>query len=290
MAVPQLATPGLLYALLYGSGLLYALRRRASVAQTPCESGRATPTTGIYGHVNPSSPPAQLPPACANAARVFCALRFGSFYLRNLFLAVLYDEYTEGEAREKESKAAALDMGVLELEQSEALLQTEEQLLLAATDELEELGKLEAAPPDCGSGLLLGLVDHAYFSHLIMLLIVVNTGLMLCEHYGMSAALLHFLEQANVVLTACFTSEILLKTAAYGCHKYFDDPFSRFDAVVVFASLLELLLDYTSCCGASCGSGASGASCCCRPRRGCAGPRRPLRPGRSKGASAVAAR
>ena len=200
---------------------------------------------GYTAIVNPSSPPAQLTPACANAARVFCALRLGSFYLLNLFLAVLYDEYTEGEAREKESKAAALDTGVLELEQSEALLQTEEQLLLAATDELEELGKLEAAPRDCGSGLLLGLVEHAYFSHLIMLLIVVNTGLMMCEHYGMSAALLHFLEQANVVLTACFTGEMLLKMAAYGCRKYFDDPFSRFDAVVVFASLLELLLDYT---------------------------------------------
>ena len=36
-----------------------------------------------------------------------------------------------------------------------------------------------------------------------------------------------------------------MKMAAYGIPKYFSDPFSRFDAVVVFASLLELLLDYT---------------------------------------------
>ena len=54
-----------------------------------------------------------------------------------------------------------------------------------------------------------------------------------------------FLEDANVVLTACFTAEMVMKMVAYGCQKYFSDPFSRFDAVVVFASLLELLLDYT---------------------------------------------
>ena len=29
-----------------------------------------------------------------------------------------------------------------------------------------------------------------------------------------------------------------MKMAAYGIPKYFSDPFSRFDAVVVFASLL----------------------------------------------------
>ena len=29
---------------------------------------------------------------------------------------------------------------------------------------------------------MLGLVDHAYFGHFTMLLIVINTGLMMCEH------------------------------------------------------------------------------------------------------------
>ena len=61
----------------------------------------------------------------------------------------------------------------------------------------------------------------------------------------MSAQLTTFLEEANVVLTACFTAEMVMKMVAYGCHKYFSDPFSRFDALVVFASLLELFLDYT---------------------------------------------
>ena len=43
-----------------------------------------------------------------------------------------------------------------------------------------------------------------------MLLIVINTGLMMCEHYGMSAELTTFLEEANVVLTACFTAEMVM--------------------------------------------------------------------------------
>ena len=145
-----------------------------------------------------------------------------------------------------------MDTGALELEQSEALLQTEEQLLLLAREELAERGKLKAkAAPRraCEPGRLLSalvdLVDHAYFGHAIMLLIVLNTALMMCEHHDMSPELVHFLEEANVVLTSCFTAEMLLKLAAHGCGKYFSDPFSRFDAVVVFASLLELLLDYT---------------------------------------------
>jgi len=48
------------------------------------------------------------------------------------------------------------------------------------------------------------------------------------------------LEDANVVLTACFTAEMLMKMVAYGCHKYFSDPFSRFDAVVVFVRFAAL--------------------------------------------------
>jgi hypothetical protein len=48
------------------------------------------------------------------------------------------------------------------------------------------------------------------------------------------------LEDANVVLTACFTAEMVMKMVAYGCHKYFSDPFSRFDAVVVFVRFAAL--------------------------------------------------
>ena len=45
----------------------------------------------------------------------------------------------------------------MELEQSEALLQTEEHLLLLTTAQLEELGRIEAKPRKLG-GLLLRLV------------------------------------------------------------------------------------------------------------------------------------
>ena len=46
----------------------------------------------------------------------------GSFYLLNLFLAVLYDEYTEGEEREKAEKQALEDTGAMELEQARFIL------------------------------------------------------------------------------------------------------------------------------------------------------------------------
>ena len=45
--------------------------------------------------------------------------------------------YTEGEEREAAEKAALEDPGTMELEQSEALLQTEEHLLLLTTAQLE---------------------------------------------------------------------------------------------------------------------------------------------------------
>ena len=76
------------------------------------------------------------------------------------------------------------------------------------------------------------------------------------------------------MLTACFTLEMTLKMCAYGLRRclarasspppprrraapqpaayplprvarYFEDAFNRFDAVVVFSSLFELVLDYT---------------------------------------------
>lgn len=57
---------------------------------------------------------------------------------------------------------------------------------------------------------------------------------------GMPASLSKGLETANIVLTALFTFEVILKLMGLGIWDYISDGFNIFDAIVVIISLVEL--------------------------------------------------
>ena len=63
---------------------------------------------------------------------------------------------------------------------------------------------------------------------------------MMCEQYPMDPKLADFLEVSNLIITALFTLEMVLKLVVLGCVGYWGDAYNRFDGIIVFASLADV--------------------------------------------------
>ena len=93
-------------------------------------------------------------------------------------------------------------------------------------------------------GCVQGLVDSNTFQRFVIVLILINTGAMMLEHYPMEAQLSETLATTNLVLTLAFLAEMVLKLCADGCVGYLSDPFNRFDGAIVFLSVTDLVVTY----------------------------------------------
>ena len=63
---------------------------------------------------------------------------------------------------------------------------------------------------------------------------------MMVEHYNMSDEVIEILDYLNIVFTAIFSIEFILKFIALGIY-YFRVPWNFFDAIVLVLSLLGKL-------------------------------------------------
>jgi len=86
------------------------------------------------------------------------------------------------------------------------------------------------------------LVSHPYFHLTIMLLILLNTVVLAVDHYPMDENLARDLEVVNFSLTLAFAVEMILKLVGLGPWLYAQDAFNLFDAVIVLASLTEVIV------------------------------------------------
>ena len=87
---------------------------------------------------------------------------------------------------------------------------------------------------------LLVVVESKYFNQFCLLLIVFNTCLMAIVFDGMPEAMRETLDTMNIVLTAAFAMEAVLKITALGISKFMSDSFNLFDLFIVATSLVEL--------------------------------------------------
>ena len=150
----------------------------------------------------------------------------GTFYLLNLFLAVMWHTYTK-QLRD-------------------------EQALRPARVKLWKGGGDESVAPAELTGLMQVRaevrrhVESSAFQVLTVGLIILNVALMMCERYPEDPERHAVLESSNVALSLLFTLEMLLKHIALGVRGYWSDSFNRLDGAVVVTSLLEfahMLLD-----------------------------------------------
>ncbi|CAH1116001.1 unnamed protein product [Phaedon cochleariae] len=88
------------------------------------------------------------------------------------------------------------------------------------------------------------LVEYKLFQHGILLAILINTLSMGIEHHEQSEILTHVVEITNIIFSAIFAVEMMLKIIAEGPFGYISNGFNVFDGVIVILSGIELLKNF----------------------------------------------
>ncbi|XP_055678127.1 voltage-dependent T-type calcium channel subunit alpha-1G isoform X3 [Lutzomyia longipalpis] len=83
-------------------------------------------------------------------------------------------------------------------------------------------------------------VEHKYFQQGILLAILINTLSMGIEYHNQPSELTTIVETSNIVFSAIFALEMLLKIIAEGPFRYISNGFNVFDGVIVVLSVVEL--------------------------------------------------
>lgn len=139
---------------------------------------------------------------------------FASFFVMNLTLAVISDEFSLDE-----------DRGPT----------TEEKKALELMEQ-EQFANMKPRLP-----WLYKLVSHPAFSNFIMVVILANTTVLSLDHYPMPTQLDADLEIVNFALSCVFFVEMLMKIFGLGVRLFTQDRFNLFDAFVVCMGILETI-------------------------------------------------
>jgi len=84
------------------------------------------------------------------------------------------------------------------------------------------------------------IVTHRYVERLVMFCIIFNTLILAVRYRGMSQKAEKAFIDLNYFFLSVFVLELVLKVLALGILGYIDDPYNRFDALIVAAGLIEL--------------------------------------------------
>ena len=193
---------------------------------------------------------------------------FGSFYVINLFLAVLWEVYDTQEVPEEEehdivthdddfgdeedvydgSGGGGYDKRVEGAEGEPALLQNgvarSDDAAAAHPPQRLKSGGRGRLPSEPWRVEIRAIVEAGWFGQLCVGLIVLNTAIMMAEYHHMPQWLSSQLEAANVLLTLAFLAEMVLKHAGLGAPRYWADAFNAFDGTIVILSVLELVITW----------------------------------------------
>lgn len=77
------------------------------------------------------------------------------------------------------------------------------------------------------------LVEHKYFQQSILVAILINTSSMGIEYHDQPKELTYVVETSNIVFSAIFAVEMLLKVIAEGPFGYVSNGFNVFDGAIV---------------------------------------------------------
>uniref|UniRef100_A0A6P7GCZ7 Voltage-dependent T-type calcium channel subunit alpha-1G-like n=1 Tax=Diabrotica virgifera virgifera TaxID=50390 RepID=A0A6P7GCZ7_DIAVI len=90
------------------------------------------------------------------------------------------------------------------------------------------------------------IVVHKCFQEGILVAILINTLSMGIEHHNQAEILTHIVEVTNIIFSAIFGVEMLLKIIAEGPFGYISNGFNVFDGIIVVLSAVELFRNCTS--------------------------------------------
>ena len=168
---------------------------------------------------------------------------FGSFFVMNLAMAVIWDEYAAAdEARQAKEAADAAD-------EKEARKQAKKK---AKEDAAAGIDVKQNPEPMGGSDsqeycmdtltvrFFHRVVSSKAFDAFITVFIVLNTITLAMEFYDMSDGLKLALEICNYIFSTVFLLEMVMKLWGLGPRKYAADAFNVFDGVIVTFSVIEI--------------------------------------------------
>ncbi|GLD94981.1 hypothetical protein PINS_up003606 [Pythium insidiosum] len=149
---------------------------------------------------------------------------FSSYFMLNLALAVIWENFSDQSFIEAEEERA-----------QNAVAAAARKLAIQARD-----ARKSPKPPV--SRILYKLINHWFFSLLRTILILLNTIILSLDQYPVDEQLSHIVEATNFALTIAFVVESLLRMAGLGWHNWKGDRFNLFDAVIATVSVVEVCL------------------------------------------------
>eukprot|EP01065_Artemidia_motanka_P036316 TRINITY_DN4422_c0_g2_i1.p1 TRINITY_DN4422_c0_g2~~TRINITY_DN4422_c0_g2_i1.p1 ORF type:complete len:2025 (+),score=759.03 TRINITY_DN4422_c0_g2_i1:77-6151(+) len=153
------------------------------------------------------------------------------FFIINLFVGVLIEQYNETKDEMERARGVAL---------------TDDQRCWMAVHDMI-LSNVGPMGTDSGGNSSFRLhcksvVLHPRFDRVITTCIVVNILFMCTEHRGQGDTWVYVLDVVNWVFIGVFGVEAMLKLAAFGVPGYFQDSWNRFDFSIVAVSVVGLVM------------------------------------------------
>ena len=198
------------------------------------------------------------------------ALIIGGFFITNLFLAVLFDEFLTVKRIDKATEAmiggaraemsAQVPAPANSAEMSAEMASTKAKSVRKGKGgkgggnggEADALLEASAArsdgldpppiPPSRWVEAFHSVAVSSWLSTASTALVLLNMALMAVPYYGMAPAFAELLEEAITTITLLFSAEMGIKLLGLGCHGYWSDGWNTLDGTLVTMSLAELLI------------------------------------------------
>lgn len=161
-------------------------------------------------------------------------IMISSFFFMNLFIAVVFEKFTE--ARNCQSSLAA---SILTKDQ---MLWIELQhLILKSTPNIDFSSK----PKNSFRALMYNINKNVWFKMLVVLVIMLNMIQMALVYDGASQEYTSALDTLNLAFTFFFILEAFIKIVGVGAKNYIKSNSNKFDFFVVVTSILDIILTNT---------------------------------------------
>jgi len=155
----------------------------------------------------------------------------GSFFLINLFIGAIFLEFTRAEKRQ-----SRLHKFLTITQQRWVVMQ---RLIISIKADVSHV-----EPEAKWMRKIFKIIQHRYFERFIMLIIFFNIILLAIAYDGASDTYNNALKYINWGFSAIFFTEMVLKHLGLGFKRYWRSGWNKFDAFVVFTSIIDVLLDF----------------------------------------------
>uniref|UniRef100_A0A7S3DJI7 Calcium-channel protein CCH1 n=1 Tax=Palpitomonas bilix TaxID=652834 RepID=A0A7S3DJI7_9EUKA len=147
----------------------------------------------------------------------------GAFFVMNLFIGVVIDNYNEIK-RKQDGEAFMTSDQKAWVDAMKIMLRTKPK-------------KKDRPPKNKGRKVFYDIVTKNWFDYFIMSVIVCNVATMAMKHFNESTEFVFIIDVLSKIFTSIFILEAILKLIGLGPKRYFTDAWCIFDFVVVLGSI-----------------------------------------------------